>query len=436
MCKLRTEEINHFRIQITNTLSLFRSKKISPEQVFMISAFVVNAGNYLYNLIIGRLLGPKEFADAAILITFLLVLSFLAMTFQLVTAKYVVLFDSSIISSLLKYIVKRALYIGILLGVLIILFSKHLQSVFNTNTSTMFVLFGFGVPLYFFMSVNRGIFQGNKKFVKLSITYQAEMFSRLIITLLLLFFIIQLHSSTIISLGILISLLFSLYPLEIKRNKNVVPLDESHKKIVLKFFILTAFYECTQIIINNSDILLVKHYFDNYQAGLYASLALIGRVVYFIAWMFVMLLLPAVVNKEKEGLPHSNVLIKYVGYISLLSVSIVLASYLFPELVVKILFGDAYLEIAPLLWQYALATSIFAVSNVFAYYYLSIDQYIPVVITGILGITQVLLIVFFHDSLHQIIVMQILAMSVLLIVQLLFFFFFNKKKRRTTNNSL
>ena len=54
-------------------------------------------------------------------------------------------------------------------------------------------------------------------------------------------------------------------------------------------------------IINNSDILLVKHYFDPYNAGLYASLALIGRVVYFTAWMFVMLLLPKVIELKKEG---------------------------------------------------------------------------------------------------------------------------------------
>ena len=57
----------------------------------MLSVLVVNGGNYLYNLILGRLLGPEQFADAAVLITFLLVLSFIAMTFQLVTAKFSVL---------------------------------------------------------------------------------------------------------------------------------------------------------------------------------------------------------------------------------------------------------------------------------------------------------------------------------------------------------
>ncbi len=394
----------------------------------MISALLVNAGNYLYNLIIGRLLGPKEFADAAILITFLLVLSFIAMTFQLVTTKYIVLFDNSAAKALINFVVKRSLIIGLLMGLLIIIFSKQLQVVFNTTTSNMFLIFGIGVPFYFLMSINRGIFQGKKRFVQLSITYQAEMVSRLLITLIFLYFL-NFQSSILISLGIFISLICSLFPFELKKytnSKNV--LNEQQKKLVFKFFILTAFYECTQIIINNSDILLVKHYFNNYDAGLYASLALIGRVVYFIAWMFVMLLLPTVVNKEKEGLPHKGVLIKYVGYITLLSVSIVFVSYLFPELVVNLLFGKAYITIAPLLWKYALATSIFAISNVFAYYYLSIDQYIPVIITGILGITQVLLIIYFHDSLHQIIIMQIIAMTILLIIQLLFFFFKSTKE--------
>ena len=97
-------------------------------------------------------------------------------------------------------------------------------------------------------------------------------------------------------------------------------------------------------------------------------------------------------------------------------------TFLFPEFVVSILFGDAYVGIASLLWQYALATSIFAVSNVFAYYFLSLDQYIPVIITGVLGITQVVLIVFFHESLKEIVTMKIIAMSILLAVQLMFFY--------------
>lgn len=282
------------------------------------------------------------------------------------------------------------------------------------------------------MSVNRGVFQGKKEFTFLSITYQLEMISRLLITFLLLF-LLSIESSIIIAIGILCSFFFGLIPYKLRsvsfRSSSFLPKVES--SMVRNFFVITAFYELTQIIINNSDILLVKHYFDAYDAGLYASLALIGRVVYFIAWMFVMLLLPTVVQLHKEGKPTLPILMKYVGYIFFIAMIIVIACYLFPQQIILVLFGEGYIEIASLLWKYALATGIFALSNIFAYYYLSLDKYIPVILSGVFGMLQIVLILFFHKNLEQVVFVQILAMILLLIVQLSFFFFsnFNKSKQ-------
>lgn len=401
-------------------------KKISAEQKFMLSALIVNAGNYLYNLILGRLLGPKLFADAAILITFLLVLSFMAMTFQLATAKFSVIFEKEIFQNFISKTYKNATLCGVFFGLLIILFSKKLQLILNTDNFYMFIIFGIGVPIYFVMSVNRGILQGKSKFVGLSWSYQLEMLSRLSITLLFLW-IFNINSSILVALGIVFSLFFSLIPYQgfVKAKANV--LNKSQISHVKNFFLLTAFYELTQIIINNSDILLVKHYFEAYESGLYASLALIGRVVYFVAWMFVMVLLPKVVSLHKEGKPTQQVLLKYVMYILLLSLFIVFVCYAFPTFVVQLLFGSAYLSIASLLWKYAIATSVFAISNIFAYYFLSLDRYIPVFISGILGVAQVALIIFFHKSLAQVVYVQIIAMCLLLVVQLFYFFVFGKK---------
>ena len=399
-------------------ISILKSKKISPEQLFMLSVLAVNGGNYLYNLILGRLLGPEQFADAAVLITFLLVLSFVAMTFQLVTAKFSVVFENNVFTSFVSKVYKNALIVGISLGVLIIAFSNQLQAVFNTSSSSMFVIFGIGVPLYFMMSVNRGIFQGKKAFKSLSITYQGEMLSRLIITLGLIF-LFNIQSSVVIAIGILISFIFGLFPFKTKQiSFKKTFIDQAQNKQIRNFFILTAFYELTQIIINNSDILLVKHYFESYEAGLYASLALIGRIVYFIAWMFVMLLLPTVVQLKKEGKETAPILFKYVGYIAAIASIIVLGCSIFPETAITLLFGKSYLAMAPLLWKYALATGMFAVSNIFAYYYLSLDKYIPVIISGVFGMLQMGLVVFFHESLEQVVHMQIIAMALLLSIQI------------------
>ncbi|GAA3629614.1 oligosaccharide flippase family protein [Flavivirga jejuensis] len=410
--------------------SFILSKKVNPEQLFMLSVLIVNGGNYLYNLILGRLLGPTEFADAAVLVTFLLVLSFIAMTFQLATAKFSVLFESNLFTSFILRVYKNAVLIGILLGLTIIICAPQLQTLFNTSTSLMFVIFGVGVPFYFLMSVNRGIFQGKKELKSLSVTYQAEMLSRLIITLILIFTLSSIAYSTLIALGISISFLFGLIPFRYKsisfETKAVI--DKAALKSIRSFFLLTAFYELTQIIINNSDILLVKHYFEPYEAGLYASLALIGRIVYFVAWMFVMLLLPKVVQLKKENKNTSKVLFNYVLYISIISLTIVLGCFLFPETIITILFGDSYISMAHLLWKYALATSMFAISNIFAYYYLSLDRYLPVIISGVFGMLQMGLVIFFHESLEQVVYMQIIAMVLLLLIQLAFYKFDYKNK--------
>ncbi len=397
-------------------------KKVSQEQLFMGSVLLVNGGNYLYNLLLGRLLGPAAFSEAALLVTLLLVLSFMGMTFQLATAKFAVIFSGKEWDIFKNISYRQASIVGLIIGVLILIFSKQLQSLFNTESHWMFIIFGLGIPIYFFMSVNRGAYQGKQEFGKLSITYQTEMWSRLLLTMILLF-LLDIEPGTLVALGIFLSFLFGLFPsdstsISFKESRKLSP---DNAKRVSQFIWLTACYEFTQIIINNSDVLLVKHYFEPTEAGLYASLALIGRVVYFVAWMFVMLLLPVVVQKQKDGEPTAPILFKYVSYIGLLSAGIVAACYLFPELIITLMFGDSYVAMSSLLWQYALATSLFAISNIFAYYFLSLDHYVPVILSGVLGLSQILLVVLYHDNLESVVHMQLIAMSILLVVQLVYF---------------
>ena len=409
---------------MSQTISI-RNKTIKGEHFFMFSMFVVNAGNYIYNLLLGRFLGPKAFADAALMITFLLVLSFVGMTFQIVTTKYCVLFEKDEKKKFISGLFRISTIIGIVIGFFFIYFSNNLQLLFHTETSTMFQLFGVGIPVYFVMSVNRGVYQGDNKLFCLSYTYIAEMIARLSITLILILFATQYPITILVSTGITLSLFCGLFP--IKKSFFLKPTIEREIVLEIKpivtFFALTAFYELTQIIINNSDVILVKHFFNNEQAGYYASLALIGRVVYFVTWIFVMLLLPKVIKLKKDGIETSPILTKYVSVIALFSLSIVFVTYLIPEIVVFMMFGEDYLSIAPLLWKYALATALFAVANVFAYYFLSLSNYLPVVLSAFFGIVQIVLILLFHSSLEVVVHMQIIAMASLLLFQLFFFFF-------------
>ena len=406
------------------------AKKISPQQWFLLSTLVVNGGNYLYNLLLGRILGPEAFAEAALMITLLLVLSFLGMTFQLAVAKFSAQFDGAEREVVVGKMAKYGLLIGGLVGLAVILFAPALQDFFNTESSLMFRVFGFGVPVYFLMSINRGRYQGQQEFTKLSFSYQTEMWGRLVITLLAIILIPKQYG-VLVAFGILVSLFLGLFPLKGFKKSFFRSQDWGaiKSKQIKTFVYITAFYELTQILINNSDILLVKSFFEAEAAGLYASLALIGRVVYFVAWMFVMLLLPEVVTAKKEGRKTTPMLFKYVGYIAALSGFIIICCVLFPKFIIGILFGEAYVSMAGLLWQYALATSMFAIGNIFTYYFLSIDQYRPIWFSAFFGLSQVVLVIFFHDTLSTVVQMQIFAMLALLISQVIYFLQYSLKER-------
>ena len=400
----------------------------------MFVMLVVNLGNYLYNLVLGRILGPHVFADTAIMITFLLVLSFIGMTFQIATTKFTVTLQDKEREVLIVLFNKVCIVLGGAIGLFFFIFSKNLQAIFHTQTPTMFAIFGVGIPFYFLMSVKRGIQQGKSDFYNLSKSYLFEMLSRLIITNLLLLAMPMVAVSNIVAIGILISILLGLSPYQKTDLRKYFYATKSPSWLVeVKiFFLITAFYEFTQIIINNSDIILVKHFFPNYEAGLYSSIALIGRVVYFVSWMFIMLLLPKVILLKKEGKETKGILLNYIFYIVLLSLLVVSVAAIFPKLIITLMFGEEYLVVAAILWKYALATSIFVIANIITYYYLSINNYIPVFISALFGFAQIGLIIFFHQSLNQVVEVQIITMFCLLFFQLIYFF---KQHKITTRRN-
>lgn len=415
-------------------IPLYLSKgklNISGEQWFMLSAMIVNAGNYLYNLVIGRMLGPEKFAEASLLVTLLLVLSFLAMTFQLTAAKFTAESDLTVGERTVQVLHKYGLGLGLILSGLLSVFAFQFRSFFNTDSSLTFIVFALCIPVYILMSIGRGQIQGRRSFNRLACSYQLEMLVRLFLTVSLLF-LLKIDASITISIGIVASVILGYLPVRLTPNKKQVD-KQILPKAILVFAIYTSVYELSQVLINNTDILLVKHYFPADQAGLYAALAMIGRVVFFVAWMFAMVLLPNVIAAEKAGQDSSPLLWKYIAYTTILGVLVSGFSFLFPEFIINILFGSLYISIAPLLWLYALATSLFAISNMFAYYFLSKSVYTPVYLTLGFGILQVILVIWFHDTLLQVVLVQLVLMATLLIMQALHYRWFCS---RQTSNKL
>jgi O-antigen/teichoic acid export membrane protein len=308
-----------------NPLSKYLGK-ISEAKVFMLMLLFVNGGNYLYNLLLGHLLGPEKFAHAAFLITMLLSLSFIAMTFQLLIAKFYVELDDKEQLAFMSRWSKNSVIVGVLIGVLTYICGDWISYNFQLDDSDAIRLFALGMPLYFLFNVQRGCLQAQEKFIKLGYNYLLEMLVRLSGTICLILLFPD-STTFAVSLGILLSILASSYIVDVRLILTNIKstMTKIEKKKIYHFAAITLLYELTLNLINSADIIVVKQNFESTEAGLYASIALVGRMVYYITWMYAMILLPGVVRLRKEGKNINPLLMSTLRQVGLISASFQLA---------------------------------------------------------------------------------------------------------------
>lgn len=407
--------------KIHPTLHQIRGKLLTGSALLFVSATVVNGGNYLFNLILGRWLGPAAFADLSLIITLMLMVIFITATFQLTavkfTAIYIVENDTARLNGLRRWLKQHAFLWGLALLIILAGGAPLWQRFFHTQSALPFVILGIGLPFYFTQGIDRGMLQGQMHFGRLASSYQAEMWVRLLTGVVFVAIGWTVSGAT---LSIVLSFAATWFIVGgWKRTLALRPTDaplftKADKRKVTLFAGPVIIAYLSQILINNSDILIVKRFFSSEMAGQYAALALIGRIVFFATWSVVTVLFPIVAQKHQRQESHRHLLFAGLGLVTLVSSFIIMMAWFVPEWIIHILFGEAYLAMAPLLWLYAVATMVYALANVMINYHLSLGHGWGTVFGIAAGVFQIVALSLFHESLLQVVIVQIVIMCCLL----------------------
>ncbi len=150
------------------------------------------------------------------------------------------------------------------------------------------------------------------------------------------------------------------------------------------------------------DIIFVKHHFDAHTAGLYAGIATVARIIFFLTGSIALVLLPAVkltntVRQNKQTLQKSLYLLLAVGGPALA------VFWFLPELVVRLLMGREYLEYVSLLPWLSLVIFVVSVLNLFVLYYMALRRY-AIGFIAIIGLAVTCgLVGIHHDSLRAVV---------------------------------
>lgn len=393
-----------------------KSKLLGGSLTLLAGSGLVGVTNFLYNVATARLLGPTGFAHATALYTVLMLMSAITLTFQVVCAKYVAKSEtpeekSAVFTSLHR----RAWMAGIGLALFLALFSSALNTYLNLPGTYLILLLGVGTAFYIPLGVRRGYIQGTHAFQRLAVNFMLEAIVRLGGAIVFIRGGMGVTGAVLASVAAVIVSYFcaTLGPGFVKGEtaRARIPFLEGLQAIV--FF-------AGQVVINNFDILLVKHFFPSDQAGVYAAVSLVGRLVNMCAWSVVNTMFPlsaAIRSNDREAKPV--LLTSLFMVFGILAVLIGGLSAI-PNFLWRIIFG-AHLGqgnfggLSMLLVLYAVTTGIYSLSSVIITYEMSRKiantSWVQLAFSGaiILGIC------IFHQTLRQVILVQ-LALVVLMLV--------------------
>ena len=170
-----------------------------------------------------------------------------------------------------------------------------------------------------------------------------------------------------------LALYFSKTLFSFKNTDEKYPKD--HIKNIIYFIVpagLTIFAFST---LSNIDIVIVKNLFSETETGIYSSASIIGKIALFLPGILTSILFPQVLANEKNQKSSLNLLFTAIGLTTILSGSFTLASFLFPEIIIKILFGSKYIQASTLLPSVALAMSSLAVLNILMNFLMAKKQF-------------------------------------------------------------
>jgi O-antigen/teichoic acid export membrane protein len=380
--------------------------------VMLLSTSLVSVLNFAFNVSMARMLGPAKFGHVTAAVTILMLASAITLAFQLVCAKFVARNEPvgqkvSVYRSLLS----KGWLVSLIAGAGLFLLQRPVSSYLRIPNPWILAVLAIGISAYVPLGVRRGGLQGMCSFGRLSTNFIIEAVVKLVlaVTLVVLGYGV-LGAVGAISGSIFAAFFFPRMPsvFGTKPQTALQPASFHEGMQATVFFV-------GQVIINNIDILLVKHFFAAELAGLYAAVALVGRVLYFAAWSVVSAMFPiSAAAKPRDEDP--NVILVPLLFVIAICIVFIMAASFFPDLIINTIFGGRFSESGSLLTLYAAATGIYALSVVLMTYEMSRrianTGWLQLLFSGIL----VLAIGIFHHTLRDVIVVQIVLMAAMLIV--------------------
>ena len=398
----------------------------SGSAVMIIGSNLANFFAYLFHLIVGRMLGPSGYGEFASILSLVGLFSITFGFLGLVIVKFVSGMREAEIRSFYSWVTKRSLIAACVVSMILLLTSGYLSNFLNVPARSIVLT----VPLLFilFMSfIYTSFLQGLLRFGRLVISSNLSLFGRLILGVLFVYLGFSVFGALAgVLLSSLLGLILAVYFLKDYWRKGESNFTFKRLREVFSYAVHIFIMSIATNSIYMTDVILVKHFFSAHVAGIYASLSTMGKIVFYGTAPIAAVMFPLVSKEHARKGNYKKVFFLSALLTSVLIVGLVFVYWLFPGVVLQILYGSKFLEGTPYLVWFGIFIGLFTLSSLFLNYFLSKGT-TKVTYFGLLAaIIRIIGICLFHRDLLQVISVSIWV-SLILLVSLLIYFWYETR---------
>jgi len=386
-----------------------------------------NLFNLLYHFFMVRYLSPADYGQLNTLMALFMVISVPASTVQTAVTKFVssfqVLNRYDRVRTLLRHLLLLMTILGFVVFLLICFGSSRLSSFFQFDSQGSIIVLGMVLLFVMVIPVPWGGLQGLQKFGSLTfnlIVNGALKFALGIVFVLIGFGVMGAMGAILLSYVATTFLSLIILQMSLpkggsvgERKGNLEVTDPSYVSEVYQYFFPVGITLLCFMVLTNIDLILIKHFFTPVEAGYYSVAQMIGKIILFLPIPVIMVMFPKLTALQSQGRAQEGLsILKQSLMIALIFCSsAVLVGLLFPSLIIKIVSGKAYLECIPLVRFFCINMSLFSFIFILLYYHLSTQRRGFLYPLFLLTIGQVALMLVFHKTLTQVLlVMGVVAL--------------------------
>lgn len=323
----------------------------------------------------------------------------------------------------------KVIKLSILFTLVWLLVVPFSEDFFNSHTLFPFLVF---TPVWISLMLKAwdgGYLEGSLKFIWLAILTLVAAFSKLLFSVLFVTFGLEhlVYASGPISLFLGFCGGWIVARKVANQNTDAITKPSKANLRFSRTFLATAtIAKVSSISFLSLDLIFVKHFLTATEAGEYALLVLVGRIIYIVGGFSSQFILPIISKESGEGIKKSKSfkIIMLSVIVSTLMVFLMVGPL--GSTTIPLLFGNNALPIIPYLTPFALAMVLFTIAYSLVTYHQARKEYAFSLIGIVTAIVQFLFLYLFHSNISQVVTGMLLSGAFYLMTTLIMHIYYEK----------